>query len=128
MTALFRLCGVAVLGAMAALFLKKYHNGQAALVATAALLLLLAPLLSRYEGAVSSLRPLLLDSNVKDYGSLMFKSLGIGLTVKMTADVCRDLGEDSLAGALELAGRLEILLLALPLMTELLSLIREVMG
>jgi stage III sporulation protein AD len=128
MTSLLRLCGVAMVGAVAALMLKRHHSGQAAATATVALLLLLTSVLSRYGEAIFTLRALLSGSGFADYGTLMLKSLGIGLTVKITSDVCRDMGEESLAGALELAGRLEILLLCLPLMEEMLSLIREVMG
>ena len=128
MTELFRICGVAVLGAVAALLIKKQSGGQAALVGVVALVRLLSPVLARYKEAISSLHAMLAETGWEEYGVLMFKSLGVGLAVKVTADVCRDLGEESLASALETAGRLEILLLCLPLMNELLATIREVMG
>ncbi|MBQ4065957.1 MAG: stage III sporulation AC/AD family protein [Clostridia bacterium] len=128
MSELFRLCGVALLGAVVVLFLKPYHSGQAGLTAVAALLLLLAPLIARYGKAIGELSSLLDGHSFEGYGALMLKSLGIGITVKVTGDVCRDLGEESLAGSLEIVGKLEILLLCFPLMKELLALLREVMG
>ncbi len=128
MTSLLRLCGVALLAAIAALLVKRSQGGQAGLVAAAGLLLLLSPLLARYGEAVTGITALLSGTELEDYAALMLKALGIGLTVRITGDVCRDLGEETLAGGLELAGRLEILLLCLPLMKELLALLQEVMG
>ena len=128
MSDLLRFCGVAVLGAFVSLLVKRAGGGQAAPVSVAALILLLSPLLSRYGQAVNTVGGLLDGTDFRDYGGLMLKALGIGLTVKIASDVCRELGEDSLAGGLELAGRLEILLLCLPLMEDILTMLKEVMG
>ena len=58
--------------------------------------------------------------------ALMLKALGIGFIVRIAGDLCRDRGEESAAGCLETAGKIEILLLCLPLFGELLDLIREI--
>ncbi|MBE6621887.1 MAG: hypothetical protein E7630_02930 [Ruminococcaceae bacterium] len=128
MTLLLRLCGVAMIAAAVSLILKKSHPGQAVLVVAAGLLLLLAPLLSPYAAITKELVHLLSGTGFDAYGALMLKALGIGVTVKLAGDLCRSMGEETLAGGLELAGKLEILLLCLPLMRELLALLREVMG
>lgn len=59
-------------------------------------------------------------------GSLpVLRSLGIAVVAGCGADVCRDLGQDSVASGIELAGKAEIMLVCLPLITELLSLARS---
>lgn len=128
MTTLLPLCGIVLITAISSLLLKKSHVGQACLVGSVGLLLLFSPILTRYQEAAETIHTVLLDTDFAAYGQLMLKALGIGLTVKFTADTCRDMGEETLAGGLELAGKLEILLLCLPLCREMLTMLQEIMG
>jgi stage III sporulation protein AD len=52
----------------------------------------------------------------------------VTLAAQFTAELCRDAGEGALASRLELAGRAEILLLALPLIRELTALAAGMLG
>jgi stage III sporulation protein AD len=52
------------------------------------------------------------------YGTVLLKALGIALLSQICADICRDCGESSVASGVELAGKLEILILCLPLIVE----------
>lgn len=60
--------------------------------------------------------------------AVVLKSFGICVAVQTAADVCRDSGQSSLAGRLELGGRLALLLVALPLFRRLLDLAVEIIG
>lgn len=60
--------------------------------------------------------------------SLLFKSLGIAFLSGAGAAVCRDCGENGLAGWVEMAGKVEILVLSLPLMREVLTEATELLG
>ena len=51
---------------------------------------------------------------------ILLKTLGICLLTQTAGDLCRDAGEASLAGKVELAGKTAILLLCLPMFRELL--------
>jgi len=48
--------------------------------------------------------------------SMLIRALGIAITTQIAADICRDSGSGSLANIVELAGRLLILALTLPLL------------
>ncbi|MBR5539808.1 MAG: stage III sporulation protein AD, partial [Clostridia bacterium] len=50
-----------------------------------------------------------------EYIRILFKSLGICVITQLAADACRDAGEQGLAAKTELAGKLTLLALALPL-------------
>ena len=50
--------------------------------------------------------------------SVLLKVLGVSLLTHICATVCRDSGEGSLAYYVELGGKIEILILSLPLMKE----------
>ena len=59
-------------------------------------------------------------------GSVL-KALGIALLVQVCADICRDCGENSAASSVELVGKLEILVLCLPLIKRIISVALEVL-
>lgn len=50
---------------------------------------------------------------------VMLKALGLALTAQIASDICKDSGENALASAVELAGKLGIVLMALPVAAEL---------
>ncbi|MCL2023269.1 MAG: stage III sporulation protein AD [Oscillospiraceae bacterium] len=47
---------------------------------------------------------------------LLLKALGIAIIIQLSADLCRDNANAALAGAVELAGKVMILTLAIPLL------------
>lgn len=52
------------------------------------------------------------------YADILFKGIGVALLTQLCADTCRDAGEGALAAKAELAGKLCLLLLALPLLQQ----------
>ena len=50
--------------------------------------------------------------------TVLLKALGVSVLTHLTANICRDSGEGSIAYYVELGGKMEILLLSLPLMRE----------
>jgi len=53
--------------------------------------------------------------------SLMLKAIGIALLSKLCADICRDCGENTLAGGVEGVGRMAIFSLCLPIISEIIE-------
>ena len=73
----------------------------------------------------SYLKTMVADSQFGSYFSLLIKATGISLLITLSADLCRDLGEENTAGKLELCGKAAILSLSLPLLTKILEFIGE---
>ena len=92
--------GVGVLAAVSALVLKECKSPLAPLFTLSAGLVLLLSLIPR---------------------ETVGKVLAAGLLTSIGTDVCCELGAPSLGAKLELAGKIEILLLSLPLFGELFS-------
>ena len=89
--------------------------------------LILGAVIARFSGAVATVTDIMKESNVADYGKVMLKALGIGIVVNTVGSVCRDMGENTISNGVELAGKIEILLICLPIITETLSLIKELL-
>lgn len=60
-----------------------------------------------------------------DWFALLFKGLGIAILVSVSTGICRDLGEESVAGQLELCGKGVILSLSLPVMKKIMEFVGE---
>ncbi len=63
-----------------------------------------------------------------DTWGILVKSLGVAFLCEVAASVCRDSGEAGLAGWVEMAGRVEILLLSLPLIRMVLDTVADLLG
>lgn len=64
----------------------------------------------------------------KQYFEIMVKGAGICIITKTSADCCRDCGENALASSAETAGRISLLLIAMPLFNGVLSIIEELIN
>lgn len=84
------------------------------------LLLSLSPVLSFISDTAKK-------SGLSGYFSVLVKSLAIALSCQVCAEICRDCGESALASKVELAGKIGIILLSLPILQQLLLMARELL-
>lgn len=121
-TDVLRLCGCAVLAALCLTVLRGCARGGFAGAVSACLCAVLAA--SAIELAVpvlSELRRVCLPFLSDKHAQVLFRAMAVGMTVQLSADTVRDLGEGGLADRVELAGRAVLLCIGLPLYEEILS-------
>ena len=81
-------------------------------------------LLRQLGPLIAALRRMALLGGVEENGlTVVLKGAGICLVTQLAADTCRDAGDTALAGKAELTGRILLLLLAVPLYEQILTLI-----
>ena len=113
------LSGIAILAAILAVMLKKYNPEYSILISLGAGALLLWMILSKISPAISQIRELISAAGISgEYGVILLKTLGVCFLPQLSADSCRDAGEGALAAKVELAGKLFIVILALPLFQQ----------
>ena len=110
--------GVGVLCALAALVLRECKSPLAPLLTLLGGILLLIALLPRLSPLLSWAEDLAsaLPSVV---GEAVGKVVAVGFLCSVGSDMCLSLGAPTLGEKIEFAGRVEILLLSLPVLTEL---------
>ena len=107
---------IPVMAAVLALFLRKYSPEYALVTGLIAGVLLLFLVINDVGPIFSSLQRLFEKAGLStEYGGQLFKALGICILTQLSADACRDAGENGLATQTEWAGRIALLVLALPL-------------
>lgn len=108
--------GISITALILSLFLKDYNK-------TVSLILVLfssALLFFKIVGSIGEITDTLKEitdnaGEISSYLKLMLKVLGIALITQITADICRDCGETALAGQTEVAAKIIIVAMILPL-------------
>lgn len=121
-----KLCGIAIVAVMLIVTLKQLKAEFALPATIISSIVIFTVGLACLAPAIEYLNSIL-NSEITEYMTVLMKSLGIALLTQTTADICRDSGESSVAAKVEFAGKAEILVLSLPLITELLEISRDLL-
>ena len=125
---ILKLCGMAVLSAFLCLLLKKWNADASVTVRLIAGVMLSAACI----GAMSPLMELvsLLGESeaISGYVGILLRVLAVATVTHVTANICRDCGESTIAGYVELGGKIEILILSLPIMKEIIEKAMELLN
>ena len=116
---------------VALLLLRQYKPEWAPLLRMAGAVLFGGFLIAAMGEAVSAIRSLAPsggDALPEGTWAILIKALGLAFLTEITAGICRDSGEAGLASWVELAGKLEILLLSLPLVQDVLGAVSGLLG
>ena len=130
---ILKVCGVAIVCLVLVLISSRAASGVAFAVRVAGAIVIFGILMVVVSESIQELFDILSahSSSIGNYSgkafSLMLKALGVTLICKICADVCRDCGENTLAGGVEAVGRAVILSLCIPVISEILGYAAEVM-
>ena len=94
----------------------------------AAAVVFLGILLGMAVPLLSWIREMLSAGAVSEYAELLLGALGIAVVTGTCADLCRECREPTVASYVEMAGRLEILILTIPLIKEILGTVGQLPG
>ncbi len=119
---LIRIVAIIIIVAVFITLLRTRMGEYSFILALAVIAVVMVAVLGNLFGAVSKLRDLFLQSgNIGVYFTVALKALGISYITTFAADICRDFGLSALAQTSEIAGKVAIFILSLPLMTAVLQ-------
>ncbi len=123
------IAAIAVLAAVIAAMLRRYHQEYAVFLSIAAGVVILFAVFSGVAPAVSRIGTLLSSSGLSaDYAVILLKTLGICFLAQFASDACRDAGESALASNVELAGKIAVVVLSLPLFEKIVQTAAQLTG
>jgi len=97
------------------LLLKGFKSDLAPTLAVAGSVVLLGAVLIMVSGAADAVKDLFQSSELEsEHMKSILKIIGAAYVVDFSASLCRDMGEVSMASKIELAGRVFIVMLAVP--------------
>lgn len=123
-----KICLLAIAGVTAVTVIRKWNSDFLPLVRLCLAVMISAIVLSLAAPLVSYLKNLTEISGISGYAEFLLKALGIAVLTQCCAELCRESGESGAASGVELAGKVEILLLSLPLINEILATAKELLA
>ncbi len=120
-TLTLKVCALAVICTAVGVVVKQIKNEMSFALRAAGGVLIFGILLLSLEPFFSFFDELGGLAGTEEYVGIMLRSLGVAILSHVCAGICRDAGEGSLAGGVELAGKIEILILCIPLIERILG-------
>lgn len=114
---IFRLCCIAVITAVCALILKNHKSELVPLCLTAGGIIMFLYAFDYLTESVEFIKTFTEGAGINnDVVRMIFKVIGVGFIVEMTANAVTDLGFQSLADKLILCGKIIIFVVAIPIL------------
>ena len=109
--------------------LKGFKSDFAPALAAVGSVVLLGSVLTLIDGAADAVKELFQSSELEsEHIKNLLKIIGAAYIVDFSASLCRDMGEASMASKIELAGRIFIVLLAVPWAQTLIGAVKSLGG
>lgn len=119
---IFKIIGIGLVGGILSMTVKQYKREYAVLVGLVTVTVILFMTLDTLGDAIYSVRLITEQSGVDTrYFTAVMKVVGVAYVTQYGAEILRDGGEGAVALKVELAGKVFILGLTLPIITEFLE-------
>ncbi|MBP0979268.1 MAG: stage III sporulation protein AD [Oscillospiraceae bacterium] len=126
---IFSILGIAAVGTIMSILLKQYLPEYSVLATLATSIIILFWVVVNLIPVLDKLTYFIKEIKMPgEYSLIILKSLGIAFVVQLISDICKDAGETAIASKLELAGKISILILSLPLFEKIISIIFEMLS
>ncbi len=121
---IFKLLGFAVIATVLIVVIKEQRKEIALILSVFTSIAIIAYAMTQMSGVITMLESLIEKSGIsKDFMLIIFKVIGIAYLVEFGKNICMDAGQSAIATKLEMAGKVMIVVLSVPLINALLSVI-----
>lgn len=125
---IFQIVGIGIIATVLILVIKKQRPEIAVQVSILAGIVIFVLVVSKLSTVIDMLRNYADKADIKPiYFTTVLKITGIAYIAEFGSEVCKDAGEGSIASKIELAGKVIIIALSVPIITSLLDLIIKIM-
>lgn len=121
-------CGLCICAALMCKITEKYSKEQAVLLVIAVTAMIFLTMTDSIPQVLDKMDSLIEYSGLdREYVVILFKALGICWLTQFASDICRDCNENAIASAAEIFGKLQMIILSLPLMEELIDVVMVIL-
>ncbi len=126
---IFKIVLIGMTGGMLSLFLKDYRREYAVVVGLITAIVVMSYSVECLLGVIKSIRYITEKSGVDmKYFTIILKVVGVAYLSQFGGELLRDCGEGAVASKVELAGKIFILYLTVPIITSFLNVCIEAVG
>ena len=126
---IFKIIAFTIVTLVLIVILKSIKRDDFALIVTIiSSIIIFILILLKLEDVISLLEDLIAKSGVnKDYLTLLLKVTGISYIIELTTNICKDAGSMSMATKVEMAGKISIVIITIPVLTSVISLVLQIL-
>lgn len=126
---IFKIAGLGIAAAAVAVFIKNWKPELAMQVSLAAAIIILVTVLPYLKTAVNMLKDISEQTGLaSSHIGLVLKVVGIAYVAQFASELCRDAGENAVATKIELAGKIIIMTLSMPVIYNLLGIVNDIIS
>ncbi|MDR2932908.1 MAG: stage III sporulation protein AD [Oscillospiraceae bacterium] len=116
--------GVGLIAAILCVMLRQVRPEFALILSLAAGVFILFALFSDTVDIIDRIRALIDSAGVPSaYAAVLVKALGICFVTQIACDTCKDAGESAISAKIEMAGKIAVLVVSLPLFEQVLNVV-----
>lgn len=120
--------GIALIAMILCVLLKGYRPEYSVFLSLTAGILILLMTLDALVPVMETLTELIeISGQGREAFTILLKALGVCFITQLASDACKDAGEGAIASKVELAGKVVILLLAMPLFEQIIGVATSLM-
>ncbi len=125
---ILKICIIAIIGVIAILIVKPQMANMSVMIAIVTGVIMFMLIMPTLEEVLNSILDIvsMLDIGIEHIGVIL-KIIGISYICEFSSQICIDAGEGAIASKIELAGKVLIMFISIPIITRLLSLITSLM-
>ncbi len=121
---MIKVLGVGITGAVLALVVKESKPQIALVISISAAAILMLMILSQIEYVLNVVYVTASSININmEHISAIFKMIGVSYLSQIGSLICKDAGQSAIAAKVELAGKIIIVVLSIPILLELMNLL-----
>lgn len=126
---IFQMVGIGIISALLAVTVKRWRPEMAVAIGIAAGIALMLSMAGTLEGIFAEFNGIVSKCGIApEYLQLVVKLTGIAYITKFAGEICRDCGENAIAVKVELAGKVTVLALTMPVIGAFLNLVIETLS
>lgn len=123
----FKICAIGIIFAIVCVLIKNYRGEFLIPVRLASVILIFGVVIAIISPVVKYLNTLMGQTLPLEYMQIILKTLAIAYMTQISGEMCRECGESSIAFGIETVGKIEIVVLSLPLINNIISMAGELL-
>lgn len=125
---IFQIVGLGIVATIIIIILKHSRPEFAIYISIVTGLIIFSKILHHLVYVIDVLRDLSIKANLEiTFFTVILKIIGTAYIVEFGSQICRDAGESSIGMKIELAGKVAIMILAIPILLALMDLITKIL-
>lgn len=124
-----KIVGIGIVSMILSLLIRQYRPEMAVVVSLCGAVLILSMCVPYLSNIFKMFEDIANQAGVNlSHIKIVLKIIGISYICQFAADICKDAGETSVAGKIELGGKIVIITLSMPIIYNLLDLVNDIIN